>query len=156
MRRSLRTFETLLALSAAYALVFLLPFRVLAAIMGTSAPGQVHGGEPHGAAVGLGLGRRVERLAHRLPVRTTCLVRAVALWLLLRRRGLTACVRLGVRRSAGAIEGLNESAGKGGLEAHAWVEIGGVPVLGAQEATGFTPIADLGAPDAAPRARTAP
>lgn len=51
------------------------------------------------------------------PLRISCLPRSVALWRLLRRRGLDAEIRLGV-----------QPAGGDGLAAHAWVEVGGEPV----------------------------
>lgn len=136
MRRVLRSLETHLALAGAFALVFLLPFRVLAKLLGTSRPAPALRPAPlpadGGAAVGRALARRVERLARRFPARATCLVQAVALWLLLRRRGFAARVRLGVRQD------------KGVLEAHAWVEMAGATVMGGEAASGFTAIADLG------------
>jgi hypothetical protein len=53
---------------------------------------------------------------HVLPWPPTCLRRSLVLTALLRRRGLPATVRFGVRRAAGL------------LEAHAWVECDGVAV----------------------------
>jgi hypothetical protein len=54
-----------------------------------------------------------------LPGSTTCLAQALATQLLLRRRGHSACLRLGVARS-----------GTGMLQAHAWVESDGKVVIG--------------------------
>lgn len=51
---------------------------------------------------------------HLIPM--TCLPRALALQALLRRNGIQAELRIGVRREAG------------GLQAHAWVENAGAPV----------------------------
>lgn len=52
----------------------------------------------------------------RSPWRTTCLRQALVLWLLLRRRGLDAQLKIGViRREAPFM-------------AHAWVELAGVPL----------------------------
>lgn len=51
----------------------------------------------------------IERASRRIPG-STCLARACALHWMLRRRGIAAAVRLGVRTDAGA------------LRAHAWVE----------------------------------
>ncbi|MEO8198815.1 MAG: lasso peptide biosynthesis B2 protein [Thermoanaerobaculia bacterium] len=56
---------------------------------------------------------------HLLPM--TCLPRALALQRMLRRRGYSAVVRIGVRKVAG------------GVSAHAWVEVGGC-ALGEPEA----------------------
>jgi hypothetical protein len=57
--------------------------------------------------------RMVEAAARRGPCRATCLPRSLVLWWLLRRRGIDADLRIGVRKDAGR------------LEAHAWVELRG-------------------------------
>ncbi|OYX85011.1 MAG: hypothetical protein B7Y84_16075 [Azorhizobium sp. 32-67-21] len=98
MRRFLQTCETLLALTAAWMLVFVLPFRLLVRLL---ARGASRAGMPSDLVVGRGLARRVMRLAPRMPFRTTCLVRAVAGWVMLRWRGVPAVVRFGVRCPAG-------------------------------------------------------
>jgi hypothetical protein len=46
----------------------------------------------------------------------TCLVRSLAVWALLRKRGIVTELRIGVRKREGAIE------------AHAWVEREGIPL----------------------------
>ncbi|WP_127089101.1 lasso peptide biosynthesis B2 protein [Aquabacter cavernae] len=139
MRRRLQALEARLALCAALLLVFVLPFRLLAGIMGTSAPDtSASHASPADVATGTALGRRVERNAGFLSARATCLVKAVALWIMLRRRGIRSRVRLGVRRDAG------------GLAAHAWLDVAGGTVLGGAEAEGFTAIADMGRQGARP------
>ena len=70
-------------------------------------------------------------MAGRLPWHSTCLVLAVALRLMLARRGIPAVIRLGVRKV------------EGGLSAHAWLLVGGEAVLGAGEASSFQPLADF-------------
>jgi len=55
----------------------------------------------------------VERAAARAPLAGGCLARALVVWTLLRREGIAAELRLGVRRPPR------------GLEAHAWVDAGG-------------------------------
>ena len=67
----------------------------------------------------------VRRAANRLPFRTTCLDRALALWWLLAMHGIGGTVRIGVR-------------GADPFEAHAWVEHGG-EALYDDEASGYTP-----------------
>ena len=62
------------------------------------------------------IGRLVNIAARRGPYKATCLGKSLALWWLLRRRGVAAELRIGVR--------LNE----GVLDAHAWVEHAGVPI----------------------------
>ncbi len=61
----------------------------------------------------------LDRAARCGPGHPSCLPRALALWWLLRRRGIPADLRIGARRAAGR------------LEAHAWVEHDG-QVLGDQ------------------------
>ncbi|MEW6124384.1 MAG: lasso peptide biosynthesis B2 protein [Pseudomonadota bacterium] len=141
MRRRLQAVEAGGALLLAFVLVFVLPFRLLAGLMGASVPRDAGAaGDARRVASGLALARRVQRAAAAVRPQATCLVQAVALWLLLRRRGLDGHVRLGVLREGEA------------LRAHAWVDVAGVTVLGGQEAVGYSAIADLGAGrDGAPR-----
>lgn len=54
---------------------------------------------------------------HVLPM--TCLPRALALQRMLRARGIAAQLRIGVRK---------ESTDVGGIAAHAWIEVAGVPL----------------------------
>jgi hypothetical protein len=61
----------------------------------------------------------------------TCLTKSLVLEWLLRRQGLPAVLRIGVRRQADV------------LEAHAWVEFGGMPVNDAPDvACNFLPFQD--------------
>jgi hypothetical protein len=53
-------------------------------------------------------------VARRLFFKTNCLEQSLALWWLLRRRGIAAEVRIGARKNEGR------------FEAHAWVDFGGV------------------------------
>jgi len=76
--------------------------------------------------------RRVARLARRVPWRATCLVQALAGWLLLKRRGIVATIRFGVAKS------------EAGLAAHAWLVVGSEIVLGGEAAPDFKALADLG------------
>jgi hypothetical protein len=61
-------------------------------------------------------GALVNAAALRVLGADNCLTRSLYLWWLLRRRGVRCELRIGVRMTDGA------------LEAHAWVEHGGVPV----------------------------
>ena len=67
--------------------------------------------DPEAARV---VGRLVNAAGYRIPGRPNCLTRSVTLWWILRRRGIDSALRLGVRTAAGR------------LEAHAWVELGGL------------------------------
>lgn len=63
-----------------------------------------------------GAARWIPVAARYCPGGASCLVRSLALLALLRRRGIAAELRIGVGRTTP------------GLEAHAWVESGGVPL----------------------------
>ena len=58
--------------------------------------------------------RLVRAAARNGPFGRNCLVDALTLWWLLRRQGIVSDIRIGVRKDAGA------------LDAHAWVECGGL------------------------------
>lgn len=123
--------ETFLALLIAQVLVFGLPFRLTARLFQLHRPGEA---TKTGAANSFGriIGIRVERVANRLPWKSTCLVRAVAGALLLRRRGVASQIRFGVRKE-------NDK-----LTAHAWLMVGDTTVLGGGAEIGaYMPIADL-------------
>jgi hypothetical protein len=60
--------------------------------------------------------RVVAIAAGRGPIRATCLRRSLLVWWVLRRRGLSTALRVGVSREGGA------------FRAHAWVELDGVPL----------------------------
>jgi hypothetical protein len=89
-------------------------FRRVYAAMGRLSPG------PAGSAHSLSdadidrLVRMVNVAANRGVVRVTCLRRSLAVWWLLRRRGVASEIRIGVRREQGL------------FMAHAWVERDGL------------------------------
>ncbi|MBK8025736.1 MAG: lasso peptide biosynthesis B2 protein [Chloroflexi bacterium] len=60
------------------------------------------------------MARMVNAAARRSPYKANCLKRSLALWWLLRRRGIDSELRIGVRKKDNA------------LQAHAWIELGGV------------------------------
>ncbi len=130
--------ETAIALHVAWVLVFVVPLRVTRRLFGAmEAPGDGDGamappqGKPFERAKDMA--RRLRRVADRLPWHSTCLVRAVAGQMLLTRRGIGGgSIRFGVRKQDGK------------LEAHAWLLLGGVALIGGEEAEGYLPLADLG------------
>jgi len=130
--------ETAIALHLAWVLVFVVPLRVTRRLFGaveaprdsdeTALPPQ---GQPFERAKDMA--RRLRHVADRLPWHSTCLVRAVAGQMLLTRRGIHGgSIRFGVRKQDGK------------LEAHAWLLLGGVALIGGEEAEGYLPLADLG------------
>ncbi len=123
--------ETAIALVIAQILVFGLPFRLTARFFRQRRPGEAPNAEEPGLT-GRAIGRRVARVADRLPWKSTCLVRALAGSLLLARRGVASHIRFGVRKEDGK------------LAAHAWLMTGDVTVLGGgPEMDGYVPLADL-------------
>jgi hypothetical protein len=80
-------------------------------------------GQPHSSVSGE-VRWAITRVAARFPSSPTCLVQALAADAMLRRRGLTSELRIGVRVRAGRDRP---------FEAHAWVECGGAVAIGAIE-----------------------
>lgn len=81
------------------------------------------------------VGRLVSAVARITPWTSNCLPQAlVAAWVL-RRMHVPHAVHLGVKRA--------DKESDPGLEAHAWVLSGSVPVTGVAEAVGMTPVASF-------------
>jgi hypothetical protein len=74
------------------------------------------GGPPGSRDTAQRIARLVAIAATRGAYRANCLRQSLALWWLLKRRGIEAALRIGVRKEGGA------------LQAHAWVEHEGVPL----------------------------
>jgi hypothetical protein len=94
--------------------------RLLAAVPVGRGPAR---GRRHGAAE---IGRAVGRASRALPG-TACLSRALAAERLLRRHGHPAELRVGLAPRRG-----------GGIEGHAWVEVGGAAMAGSGDVRHFT------------------
>jgi hypothetical protein len=73
----------------------------------------------------------IEAVARRLPWRTMCIEKGLALQRLLRRNGTDARLHYGARHNLAS----------GHLEAHVWVTVEGRPVIGGEEAAGFAEVA---------------
>ena len=113
-RLRLRTAEAMLALLVGQMLVQLVPLRLWRGRLGLAG-----GQQPQSA---LSLARHVERAAGRLPFTTRCLCRAVALSLMLRRRGVAHALVIATRPQ-GRREGAEDAL-------HAWVECAGSIAIG--------------------------
>jgi len=111
--------EALGALAIARVAMALLPFRRIAAWLGTpgaespatAAPEEIRTAEEVGWAVAV--------LARRVPWDGRCMAQALAATGMLRRRGLEGTVSFGVRRGESA-----------GFDAHAWLRLGSCVVTG--------------------------
>lgn len=73
----------------------------------------------------------VEALARRLPWRTMCIQKGLAVQRLLRREGVDAALHYGACLSAEEEK----------LEAHVWISVDGVTIVGGEEAPRFVEIA---------------
>jgi Transglutaminase-like superfamily len=133
--RRLRVVEAMLALAGAALALRLLPFRVIAAWIGQASPGAAM---PVDAAVQRPAAPAVAQVRaamasveRRLDLHDCCLIIALAAGGMLRRRGITSVLHLGVARSATGFEG------------HAWLEAEGRMVCGGRTVSNFTPIARI-------------
>jgi hypothetical protein len=79
-------------------------------------PRPAEGNDPADRAVGIRMGRAVDRTLGALPSDSRCLIRALVLARVLARRGVGSRVILGVHAAPD-------------FTAHAWVEHGGLPLL---------------------------
>lgn len=113
-----------LVVSAASAAVACLPFR--RAIRFGSIPLSRRGRDRAEECVWA-----VEAVARRLPWRTMCIEKGLAVQRLLRRSGVDARLHYGARH--------DPLSGK--LEAHVWVTVDGTPVIGGEQAADFAEVA---------------
>ena len=118
----LGTLRAMAALCRARLLVAFVPFRRWRTSLGrTVRLGPAQRDVANAVAEGQRLARQVERAAHRLPFGATCLPRAMALSWMLGRNNIAHSLVFAVR-PPGVREGPDAL--------HAWVEIGGIKVIG--------------------------
>jgi hypothetical protein len=124
--------EAVVALTAAEAMLRVLPFATVARIAGVTieASSDNHGSRTADAGAA-SVGRAIRAAGARLPWHTTCLVRALGGRLMLRRRRIPSTLILGVRREPDA------------LQAHAWLTVSDGIVCGGEEAINYRPLAAL-------------
>ena len=134
LREQCEVAEATVYLAVAQLLLFM-PFRWLAPLCGRVHPGVVSAlpvlSEDENSSA-FAVRRALLRVTRRLPWDSSCLVRALAAKMMLRRRHLPTVLQLGVRAS---------SATK--LSAHAWLTCGKVNVVGDESVAEFTPIASF-------------
>lgn len=121
--------EAVVLLEAIKLGMLVLPFATVRRLLTLAERPTVGGREAaHPAFV---VARAVEVSSHHAPGLKTCLAQALAVRVMLVRRGHRAVLRIGVAKVT-----------EGELEAHAWVESGGRIVIGGSEAGGFIPLID--------------
>lgn len=112
--------EALTALAIARIAMACLPFRRIAAWLGTPGSVSLPTASPEDTRIAENVGWAIGALGPRVPWDGRCLAQAVAATAMLRRRGLEGTVSIGVR-----------SGTSGGFDAHAWLRIGNCIVTGA-------------------------
>ena len=125
-RRKAELVAAALALTAASAAVALLPFRIAIAF----------GSIPLGPRTNLTPEEcvsAVEAAARRLPWRTVCIEKGLAVQRLLRRSGIDAVLHYGARNAPDHAK----------VEAHVWVSVNGIAIIGGEEARGFAEVANF-------------
>jgi hypothetical protein len=121
--------EALATLAAASLVIRLRPFRRTVELM----QGDASTPQPSAEDCGKQINQcrwAVTLWADRVPWRTVCFQRGLALHLMLRRRGIPSTLHYGVAQD-----------GPKGLRAHVWISSAGKPVLGVEDAEGFTCVA---------------
>ena len=119
----LRALEAFLFLGLARVAVLAVPFRVLA--RGLGQPSSGHGQAAPNEAVASGtveLARLTERVSCHTPWKSNCLAKAIAVKLMLRRRGIGITMYFGMAKDE-----------KGEFGAHAWTCSGGTILTGGPE-----------------------
>lgn len=120
--------EAGLALTVASLAIAVVPFRRIARSLSRSALGDKPGVDADAAA--LRARWAIEACAWRLPWKTVCFQKGLALHWMLRRRGVDSRLHYGVAQNAGL-----------GLRAHVWVSLSGEPVMGGDGADQFACLA---------------
>lgn len=117
--------EALVALALASMAIALLPFRKVAAAASARGPEKART-DPEMVRRVLGA---VQGWAWRVPWKTVCFQRGLALHWMLRRRGIRSVLLYGARHKGD------------GLAAHVWVDVDGATVIGGEEAPDFACLA---------------
>jgi len=119
--------EAALALSVTSLVIAVFPFRRIAGWASTrgivTRPSSDHAGA-------LRVAQAIESWGRRLPWKTVCFQKGLALHWMLRRRGISTRLHYGVGHSS-----------KKALRAHVWISVGGEIVMGGEVAHEFTCLA---------------
>lgn len=152
------TLEAAAWLVLALAVLGLLPFRWIAARFGVLSGGLPSSGPPSSGPPSSGIdatfppderrqaairrvGMAVGRAARHLPCQAHCLPQAIVAKLMLHRRCIASTLHFGMRLvTDGTGHRVSQRAGQR-MEAHAWLTVGDVGVVGVPVSRGFTEIA---------------
>ena len=119
--------EAFAALAAASMLIALKPFKKIAAAAARP-PRRARAADPAAIAKARAA---VRAWARRVPWRTLCFEQALALQMMLRRRGVASTLHYGIAHRAG-------------LKAHVWLSVGGETVIGGEQAPLYEEVARFG------------
>lgn len=120
-------------LALAAIIVFWMPGAALARLLRRHEAAAASAKEPGSRrAEAAAVAATVDRLGRMSPYRPRCLVRAVCVHLMLRRRGIPHAIHIGVRKEDGRVLG------------HAWVEVAGRILIGGAARPCFRLIARFG------------
>jgi hypothetical protein len=125
------TVEALLELVRAYVFVRILGWPRYSRSLGTPLPGNPVFTWDGDISEAVAICRAVDRWRRIAPSAATCLIRAIAAQRMLTRRDVPNALVLGVRIDPQRQE----------MTAHGWVRVGGHVVVGADEMTGYHPVA---------------
>lgn len=117
--------ETFATLAVASAAIAVLPFRRVVQLASRD-----HTGERRGRFGADELVWAVEAVGRRVPWRTVCFQKGLALHLMLRRRGISSMLRYGVGKGD-----------EGQLAAHVWIDVDSRTVMGGDVADRFSCLA---------------
>lgn len=120
--------EAVLALGIASAAIACLPFRRLAALLSTGT-GTSRTSEHAQPTIDRAIWA-IEAAARRLPFKTVCFQKGLALYWMMRRRGIETRLHYGVAQKPDK-----------GLCAHVWVSHAGATIMGGEVAAGFACLA---------------
>jgi transglutaminase-like putative cysteine protease len=121
--------EALASLAAARIAMACVPFRRIAAWMGTPGAESPAGATPEETRTAEAVGWAVGAMGGRVPWDGRCLAQALAASSMLRRRGVEGTVSFGVREGESAE-----------FDAHAWLRVGALIVTGGPAHQGFKTI----------------
>lgn len=127
--------EALATLAWSSAAIAWMPFRRVAEIAGGAVGGTARGDPTHGTDIDR-VTQAVQAWARRVPWRTVCFQKGLAVHVMLRRRGVASRMHYGVSPRT-----------QNGLGAHVWVDVGDRTVIGGEEAARFARLASYPADD---------
>lgn len=111
-------------------LILFIPFRILASKIGEKMNESSKDLDVEKVNTALSIGRVIEKLSNFTPWESKCLVQAITVSIMLKRRKISSTLYLGIARKD-----------KKSLNAHAWIRCGNAVITGYKEMKGFNVVA---------------